>query len=384
MGGSVSDSPSLRLWIPHHQKKGSAMLFHFVQSRQIHMSSMAYRLLIASGIWLCLIAAPILLKAAPPKQPTRSSAPAAKKPRPLKRNFIMKTLGGRQFWGDVHAFHSWRIQQNVVTKHFRLLDGDDHRHASGSLKKCRDKLDEIRKQQKLPPMKGKAVIVVHGIIRSSKSFHKMRERLKKEGYTVIGFDYPSTRVDITTSAEYLRKVIASLEGINEIHFVVHSMGGLLVRCYLSKGRDKRIKRMAMLGVPNNGARMADTLKKNALFRMFLGPAGQQLTSDPKGFIKKLPVPDFEFAIVAGARGTLKGYNPLIPGDDDGTVSLKSARLQGAHDFITVKCLHSFLVSHPEAIKATVHFLRDGRLRKKGPRHPIPKSAPTAKIPQKKS
>ncbi|GAB4161240.1 MAG: alpha/beta hydrolase [Planctomycetaceae bacterium] len=283
----------------------------------------------------------------------------------------MKTLGGRQFWGDVYAFHDWRIQQNVLTGHFRLLDGDDFRHASGTFKTCRRKLDEIRKARNLPPMKGKAVIVVHGIIRSSKSFAKMREQLKKEGFTVIGFDYPSTRVEITKSANYLHKVITSLKGIEEINFVVHSMGGLVVRAYLINHRDKRIRRMVMLGVPNHGARMADTLKKNPLFRLVLGPAGQQLVSDPQGVINSLPIPDFEFGIVAGSRGTIKGYNPLIPGDDDGTVSVSSARLAGARDFITVKCLHSFLMSHPRTIEFTSRFLREGRFRKHGARHPIP-------------
>ena len=64
-----------------------------------------------------------------------------------------------QFWGDVHIFHEWRIQRNVCSGHYRLLDAEDHRHASGTLPVCRVKLDEIRKSRKLPPMSGKAVIV---------------------------------------------------------------------------------------------------------------------------------------------------------------------------------------------------------------------------------
>ena len=47
-------------------------------------------------------------------------------------NLATRTLGGLQFWGDVCAFHGWRIQHNVFTNHFRLLDPSDVRWAWGS------------------------------------------------------------------------------------------------------------------------------------------------------------------------------------------------------------------------------------------------------------
>jgi len=284
----------------------------------------------------------------------------------------MKTLGGRQFWGDVAYFHGWRIQHNIVTGHYRLLDEDDYRHASGSLDDCRNKLKQIKRERKLPPMKGKAVILIHGIVRSSKSMGKLRERLERDGYHVFGLDYPSTRVGIAKSAEYLHRVIQSLDGIEEINLVVHSLGGLIVRQYCKDHKDKRLHRMVMLGVPNNGAQLADRFERNVLFRAIFGPAGRQLGTDPDGLISKLPAPPFEFAIIAGARGSLKGYNPLIPGDDDGTVAVSSTRLPGAADFMTVRSLHSFMMRNSEVIDATARFLKSGHLRADGKRHPIPR------------
>lgn len=291
---------------------------------------------------------------------------------PLSRNFTMKTLGGRQFWADSLYWHGWRIQQNVLTKHYRLLDPEDYRHASGSLENCQDKLGRVKKRLKLPAMKGKAVILVHGIIRSSKSLAKMRKRLQKEGYTVVGFDYPSTRIGIPQAAEYLQNVIESLEGIDQIDFVVHSMGGLIVRQLAGQKKDKRFHRMVMLGVPNHGAELADKLKRVGLYKLLYGPAGQQLSTDKNGLIAKLPTPSFEFAVIAGGKGTLKGYNPIIPGDDDGTVGVASTRLPGAADFMTVRALHSFMMANDDAVDATVRFLKDGCLRADGNRHPIPK------------
>ncbi len=286
----------------------------------------------------------------------------------------MKTLGGRQFWGDVRFFRGWRIQQNVFTEHYRLLDPRDHRHAFGSLQKCIDHLEQVKSAQKLPPMSGKAVIVIHGITRSSKTFTVMRPTLEKAGYMVVGFDYPSTRIRIDEAAEYLNRVIRSLDGIGEIDIVAHSLGGLVTRAYLKKHRDPRIKRMVMLGVPNHGAEMADLLRTNLAFQLVLGPAGQQLVTGRDSLVAGLPIPDFEFAVIAGSGPSGAGINPLIRGVDDLLVSVESTRLPGAADSMTVRALHLFMPANAEIIEATVHFLNTGSLRKSGERQPIPRDS----------
>jgi pimeloyl-ACP methyl ester carboxylesterase len=182
----------------------------------------------------------------------------------------------------------------------------------------------------------------------------------------VGFDYPSTRIPIERSAEYLHHVIESLEGIEEIHLVAHSLGGLVTRAYLKEHRDPRIKRLMMLGVPNQGAEMANLLRRNYAFRIVYGPAGQQLATDADGLIPQLPVPDFEFAVIAGSSGKRRGFNPLITGDDDLVVSVESARLPGAVGFRTVRALHGRLPSNREVIQATLDFLATGRLDAVGP------------------
>lgn len=295
----------------------------------------------------------------------------------FQRSIAVRTMGGRQFWGDISFFQGFRIQRNVFTGHYRLLDAEDQRQASGSLDDCRKRLDEIRIERKLPPMKGKAVIAIHGVLRSSKSFAPMLDALKKSGYQVFGFDYPSTQVQIPEAAEYLHSCIQSLEGVEEINLVVHSMGGLVVRSYLGLHHDDRIHRMVMLGVPNRGAEMADLVKRNLLFRMIYGPAGQQLVTDPKGLIASLPTPEFDFAVIAGGRGDDRGFNPLIEGDDDGTVRVVSTRLPGAADFAMVKCLHSFLMRDPSVAEMTIRFLKDGKLRAEGDCQPIATAVPVA-------
>ena len=295
--------------------------------------------------------------------------PEAKSP----LNLPAKTLGGREFWGDVVHFHEWRIQHNVVTKHYRLLDGEDVRQAWGSREQCQAKLDEIKRERKLPRMSGTGVILIHGIIRSSKSMSRFREPLTEAGFHVFPFDYPSTRVEIAESADYLRQVIESLDGIESLHIVAHSMGGLVTRSCLARQPDPRIKRLVMLGSPNSGAELADLMrgKANFFFKPLLGPAGQQLVTDPAGLIARLPTPTCEFAVIAGGREG-KGFNPLIPGDDDGIVSVASTRLPGAADFLLVHSLHLNLLRADESIAAAVRFLETGRLRAEGDPQPIPR------------
>ena len=291
----------------------------------------------------------------------------------VKSEHPVKTLGGMQYWGDLVWHHGWRIQRHVKTGHHRLLDPKNYRYKSGTLKECKLVLKQTSDEKKLGPMKGKAVILIHGILRSSKSFSKLSAKLNKEGFVVVGFDYPSAQVELNDQVEYLHSVIKSLEGIEEINFVVHSMGGLLVRTYLMKHkdqRDKRLKRFVMMGVPNKGAEMADLLKSNPLFKAVFGPAGQQLVTDPKTLIGKLPTPDFEFGVIAGGRGNDKGFNPLIPGDDDGTVAVQSTRLPGATDFILVSAMHSFLMWQADAMTATVEYLKTGKFRENEPARPI--------------
>ena len=285
-------------------------------------------------------------------------------------NVPMKTLGGRQLWGDVHFFQSWTIQQNVITGHFRLLDPRDVRHAWGSFDLCKEKLDEIQVERKLPAMKGEAVVLLHGIFRSSKAMSRVQERLEKDGYLVVPFDYPSTRVDIATSARMLGQVVDSLEGIEKISFVTHSMGGLVVRSWLGQGGDDRARCLVMMGTPNKGAEVADILRDWHLYRLILGPAGQQLVADQSGVIAKLPVPEIPFSVIAGGKGTPDGYNPLIPGDDDGLVAVSSAFLEGAEDSLALPVLHSFLPFNVAVIDAVSLYLKTGSFREDGIRSPI--------------
>jgi len=114
----------------------------------------------------------------------------------------MPTLGGKQFWADELFFHQWRIQRNVYTGHYRLLDADDYRHAWGSYDHCLAVLEEIKVRRKLPPMRGKAVIVLHGLAHSREGMAGLAQFLQEQGgYQVFNVGYPSTRLEIGEHAQ---------------------------------------------------------------------------------------------------------------------------------------------------------------------------------------
>jgi pimeloyl-ACP methyl ester carboxylesterase len=272
----------------------------------------------------------------------------------------LPTLGGLQFWADLVYRQGYRIQQNVFTGHHRLLNPANRRVASGTLADCRRSLDALRQSTGLQPDTGHAVIYLHGIGRTSRCFRPILKAMPRDGFTHIPFEYPSTRVPLETCAEYLHSLISSLTDVSRISFVVHSMGGLVVRRYLQDHQDPRLFRVVMMGTPNQGAELAARLKRWTLFRAIFGPAGQELAADPAGIVAALPIPQFEFGIIAGGRGDDRGFNPLLPGDNDGTVTVASTRLDGSRDFLRVPRMHSFLMQDLTVIAAVQNFLNHGR------------------------
>lgn len=292
-------------------------------------------------------------------------------------NFPTATLGGAQFWSDELVFHRWRIQLNVFTGHYRLLDEDDYRRAWGTFEQCKARLDAIRLEKDLPSMKGTAVVTLHGLIRSREVMNGIGEFLEQEGdMTWINVSYASTRRSIDDHAASLAKVIDNLEGIDQIHFVCHSLGNLVVRRYLGEATqpkpkwkvDNRIKRFVMLGPPNNGAHFAELFKDNKLFGLLMGPSGKQIASWPE-VEQRMATGNCEFAIIAGSL-TGSFTNPLVSGSDDLVVGVEETKLVGARDFLGVQLNHGQLVDEPYVQKKTLSFLKNGYFIAEDLRHPI--------------
>ncbi len=305
----------------------------------------------------------------------------AEEPEAPAANVEGPTFGGMQFWTDELIFHGWRIQRHTWTTHYRLLDDQDYRRAWGSFDHCRQRLEVFKQELKLPPLQGKVVVVLHGLIRSRQSMAGIGEYLQRHGeYTALNFSYASTRNELQQHADSLASVVAHLgPEVTEINFVAHSLGNLVIRHYLGDQTkldqdqvpDPRIKRIVMLAPPNNGAAFARKFADNGIFQAIWGKSGGELANQWETLQPRLATPSSEFAIIAGGKGEAAGNNPLLAGDDDFVVSVEETRLPGAHDFIVVPALHGLIMDDPLVREYTLRFLWHGYLVSADERQPIP-------------
>jgi len=210
------------------------------------------------------------------------------------------------------------------------------------------------------------VILLHGIGRHSRSLRKIENALQDAGFATLSLDYHSRRKPLDALAADIHPAVTVFtdKTCGPIHFVAHSMGGLLTRVYVATHRPAKLGRVVMLGTPNGGSEIADLLKDLAIYRAFYGPAGQQLLTEQDGLLTSLPPPDYAVGIIAGI-GTINPISShfILPRPNDGCVSVQSSKLANMTDHTTVKASHTGLVRHPVAIEQTIAFLQDGRFRR---------------------
>lgn len=275
-----------------------------------------------------------------------------------RANLAAPTLGGTQFWRDEFVHAGWRIQQNVYTKHFRLLDPRDTRHAWGTFEDAKAEFDRIKRQRNIKPRSDELVILVHGIARSTGTFSGLENRLRAAGYDVVAVSYPSTRDTIDAHAEGLARLLDRLEGTKTVHFVTHSMGGLVVRHLLAADgpwKDKvKASGVVMIAPPNQGSAVARSLEDFPPYEFLYGISGQQLVPD---VVAAMPAPKVPFIVIAGGKSDGKGFSPLLTGDDDGTVTVAETRLAGAAEHHVVPAIHATVSNHARTAEIVLRHLK---------------------------
>jgi len=213
-----------------------------------------------------------------------------------------------------------------------------------------------------PAEDAETVVLVHGLGRTSASLIVLEARLESAGYRVVSFDYPSRTETMEVLVDSLASVVTGCceERAREVHFVTHSLGGVLVRSYLRGGRLPHDGRVVMLSPPNQGSEIVDAFSPSPLLVSVVGPTGARLGTDSTSALRELGPVGFSLGIIAGDRSITPLGSWLIPGPDDGFVGVDQSRVEGAADFMVVPSTHTMIMNRSDVAAAVVAFLQAGR------------------------
>jgi pimeloyl-ACP methyl ester carboxylesterase len=207
---------------------------------------------------------------------------------------------------------------------------------------------------------GECVVFLHGLLRTSGSMEKIAGAFSAQGYAVANIDYPSNKLPIEELAPLATEAgVAQCVGYGKVHFVTHSMGGILVRYYLQEHQIANLGRVVMIAPPNGGSEVVDAMIGTPGYELLHGPAGLQLGTDAESIPAQLDPIDFEVGIIAGTRTVNFMLSQYLPNPDDGKVTLESTKVEGMQDFIALPHSHSFIMKKPATIDQAIAFIATG-------------------------
>lgn len=221
----------------------------------------------------------------------------------------------------------------------------------------------------IPPVEANAavekkdcVVLLHGLARRAASMKDMKKALEGAGFLVVNMDYPSREKPIEELAPTVgvgADMCAAADG-GTVHFVAHSLGGIMIRQYLKTNTIENFGRAVMLGPPNHGSEVVDAMRDVPGYVWLNGPAGLQLGTDESSVPLSLGSVDFDVAVIAGTSSINLILSTHLPDPDDGKVSVASARLEGMCAMLEVDVAHPFLMTDDNILVEVESYLSTGR------------------------
>lgn len=206
------------------------------------------------------------------------------------------------------------------------------------------------------------VVLLHGILNRPFVMTKIQRGLEKNGFRVLNWGYQSTEKTIEEYTADLKTFVESQKLTHPVHFVGFSLGSIIARNYLSTTPPPQLGRFVQIAPPNHGSERVSALSQFKTVRWILGDKAFEQMKPNSAFLQSMGLPPCAIGIIVGGRGDGKGYSDSLAGDDDGTVSLNSSRLEGAKDFAQVPSTHTLLLAQDKTVDLVVAFLKNGTFR----------------------
>jgi len=206
------------------------------------------------------------------------------------------------------------------------------------------------------------VVLLHGLGRVSNSMSEFERKLGPAGYSVANILYPSRSYPVDVLAEdAIGRGLTQCRDMQggKIHFVTHSLGGILLRYYLREHSIEELGRAVMLGPPNQGSQIVDGLLPVPGFGFIGGPAGSALGTGEGSIIASLGPVDFDLGVIAGSTNINPFEFLFIPGPSDSIVSIESTKVQGMNAHKVLPVTHTFMMRNNEVIDEAIHYLKTG-------------------------
>ena len=210
--------------------------------------------------------------------------------------------------------------------------------------------------------KRRVVVLQHGLWRTEASLNRLERTLREHGYEVWNPGYPSVRATIEEHAARLRDTVEAIHErpVDELSFVGHSMGGLVIEEYLRRPDSRPVQWCVYLAVPHRGAVLADLRKHWFVFQLVMGTkAAMQLSPGDPLHSREIPFRE-RSGVLIGDKG--EGC-AAIAGVDDGTIAPGEADLPGARDSLVVPFGHTRITLADDVAHQVLHFLRHGAFAK---------------------
>ena len=206
------------------------------------------------------------------------------------------------------------------------------------------------------------VVLLHGLCRTTRSMAKMEKSLTEAGYTVHNLSYPTRKKTVDLLAEeHLAPelTLPEIKNAKKVHFVTHSLGGIVLRQHLSKHDPDNLGRIVLLGPPSQGSHVVDKIGHWKIFKSLNGPAGNQLSCSPTSLPNQLGPLGHEHAVIAGSCSINWINSCMIPGPDDGKVAVANTTLPDTTAHLVLPVTHPYLMKNERVIRNVMHYLSEG-------------------------